>query len=87
MYVRVNDIEARSRNHCCHGKAISITYSECISVALVILHSLCMLHIVLSSVACPVLPHFPTLSHKRHDFRKLVIEHVMCVLILTTTFV
>jgi hypothetical protein len=31
--------EARSRNHCCYGKAVSITYSECVSVALVIQHA------------------------------------------------
>jgi hypothetical protein len=24
------NIEARSRNHCCRGKAISITHSECL---------------------------------------------------------
>jgi hypothetical protein len=34
MYTR--NIEARSRNHRCIRKAISITYSECVSVALVI---------------------------------------------------
>jgi hypothetical protein len=28
--------------------------------------------------------HFPTLSHKGHDFRKQVIEPKMCVLILST---
>jgi hypothetical protein len=38
MYVKRN-IEARSRNHCCCGKAISITYFECVSVALVIQHT------------------------------------------------
>ena len=27
MYKR--NIEVRSRNHCCHGKETSITYSEC----------------------------------------------------------
>ena len=29
MYVQRN-IEARSRNHCCRWKAVSITYSECV---------------------------------------------------------
>ena len=32
-------IEARSCNKCCSGKAISITYSECSSVALGIQHA------------------------------------------------
>ena len=42
--------EARSCNHCCHGKAVSITYSECLSVALVVQHVQRMRLIVLSSV-------------------------------------
>jgi hypothetical protein len=37
--------------------------------------------------ACPALPYFPTLSHKRYDFRKNIIEHKMCVLISSTDFV
>ena len=43
---------------------------------------------MLSSVASPALPCVSTLSHRRHDFRKKkVIEHKMCVLIFSTTFV
>jgi hypothetical protein len=38
-----------SCNHCCSGRAISITYSKCVFVALVIQHAMHMHH---SSVAC-----------------------------------
>jgi hypothetical protein len=41
------NIEARSRNHCCPAKAISTTYSECVSVALVIHHAKRMRRIIL----------------------------------------
>ena len=56
MYKR--NIEARSRNHCCTGKAISITYCQCVSVALVIQHAKRMRRIILSSVACLAVPYF-----------------------------
>ena len=71
-------MEARSRNHCCRGRAKSITYSECVSIALVIQHAKRMRRITLPSVVCPALQYFSTLSHKRDDFRKQkIIEHKM----------
>jgi hypothetical protein len=87
VYVRRHVTLARSRNHCCRRKAISITYSECVSVASVIQHAKRMRRIILPSVACPAAPYFPTLSHKRHDFREKVTEYKTCVLIFSTTFV
>jgi hypothetical protein len=42
----------------------------------------------LPSVACPALPYFSALSHKRHDLGGGGnIEHKMCVLIFSATFV
>ena len=81
------NIEARSRNQSCRGKAISITYSECVYEALVFQHPRRMCRIMLSSVPCRVLQYISTLSHKRYDFQKKVTEHKMCVLIFSTTFV
>ena len=88
-YTYERNIKERSRNHSCRGNAISIRYSECLSVVLVIQHAKRMLHVILSPVTCPALQYFSTLSHKRHDFRKKkkVIEHKMCVLIFSATIV
>jgi len=85
--VRKRNNEERSNNHCCRGKAISITYSECVSVALGIQHAMHMRHVTLSSVACPALQNFSTLSHKRNDFRKKTLLNKKRVLIFSVTFV
>jgi hypothetical protein len=79
--------QTRSRNHCCLGKSISITYSECVSVILVMQHAKRLLRVILLSVACLAVPYFSTLSHKLHDFRENVTERKMCGLIFSTTFV
>jgi len=40
-------------------------------------------HTILSTVVFLAVSYFSTLSHKRHEFRKKIIEHKMCVLILS----
>ena len=59
MYIQRN-IEARSRNRCYHGKVINITYSECVSVVLIIKHATRMRRIILLLVACLALLYFST---------------------------
>jgi hypothetical protein len=69
MYVQRN-VEARSPNNCCREKAIGITYSECVFVALLVQHAMRMRRIILSYVACLAPPYVSTLSHKCHEFQK-----------------
>ena len=59
-------------------KKISIKYSECVFVALIIRQPTRMLN-VLSSVACLILPYSFTLSHKRQDFREKKLLNIKCV--------
>ena len=47
----------------------NITYSECVSTALVIHHAMRMRCIILSLVDYRALPHLFALTYKRHDFR------------------
>jgi len=76
------------RVYCWHGKAISVPYSACVSVAFNYLRfSLRMRFILLLPVACLAVPYISTVSHKLHDSREEVIGHKMCVLIFSTNFV
>jgi hypothetical protein len=63
MYVKHN-IQGRSRNRCCRGKAISNKYYNCVSAALVIQHAKRVHSIIVSHVACLDLPYSSTVSHK-----------------------
>ena len=64
------------------GKAVSITQHGCMFVALGIQHKMRTRHDMWSSVVSPVLPYFPTLSHKRHDFRKKKLTQNLCFVYL-----
>jgi hypothetical protein len=63
-------IEACPQNHFYHGKAISVTYSKCVSVAVVIQHAMRMCRIILLFMTCLAVLYFSTLSHKRHDLQQ-----------------
>jgi len=77
--------QARSYNNCCGGKTISITYFDCVFVALVIRHATRMRHNFTRGL--PRSKIFFHISHKRYVFRKEVIEHEMCILIFSTPFI
>jgi hypothetical protein len=62
------NIKESSRNRYCRGQAISITYSECVSVALGIQHARCLSRIILSFVTWSALPYFSTYLTKGRDF-------------------
>jgi hypothetical protein len=67
---------------------MSITYSECVPVALVIHHAMRMRRIILSYMVCVALPTFSThIISQRARFSKNVTENKRCVLIFSTTFV
>jgi hypothetical protein len=70
-------IEAHSRNHCCHGKTLSITHFEYVFVALVVQDAkgLCCVMLSVASLA------------PQHDFWEKVMEYKMCVLVSSTLFV
>ena len=75
----------RTYSHCCTGKAISITNSVCVFVALGIQHAMRMRRIVICDLSGSTifLPHY--LINGKIFFK--VTEHKICVLLLRTTFV
>jgi hypothetical protein len=75
MYVK-RSIEARSFYHYCRGKTKTITYCECVCIQ----QKMRMSYIVICDLPLFTICIFPTFSHKRHDFKK-IIEHKKCVLI------
>jgi len=64
----INITETSSRNHCCHGKTISVTYSECVSVALVTQHAMRMRRIVICGPSGSTI--FFHIISQTYDFRK-----------------
>jgi len=71
---RKHNIEARSRNHCCHQRTKSITYS----VALVIQHVKPMPHIILHLWPDRLYHIFPHYLNNGTIFEKKI-QHKMCV--------
>ena len=69
-------MEERSFNHCCSGKSVGITYSECVFVAFGIKHAMRMRHIVICGLSdSKYILHYPI---NGTIFEKKVIEHNMC---------
>ena len=71
----------RVRATSCSGKAIRITYSECVCVCLALgVHHAMRMRLSMSSVACPAQQCLSTLSHKQHDSRgKKMLLNIKCV--------
>ena len=82
------NIQVPSHNHCFIGKAISITYSECVFVALGVEHAMRMRRVVLSLpvLLYRVFPHY-LINGTIFGGGRGVTEHKIFVLIFSKSFV
>jgi hypothetical protein len=87
MYVLRNS-EASLCKHCSHGKAISITYSECVFVVLISQHAKRMRHTILSLQPVRLYGIFPHYLINGTIFggKNKVFKVKMCVLVSYTNF-
>jgi hypothetical protein len=81
-----SNTEARSRDHSCRGKAISITHSECVCS---LSYPAREAHAPYCTVSCGLsgATIFCRIISLTARFSEKVIEHKMCVFISSTTFV
>ena len=69
MYVQRN-IEARSLNHCCRGKAISLNVMSVFIIASVIRHAKRMRRVILPFADCLIPPYFSSYLINGANFGK-----------------
>jgi len=81
MYKR--NIQVRSRNHYCSGKAISVTYSECVFVALCKQHA--VRHITICGLSDSTI-FLHIISQTGRFSKKKALEQKTCVLIFSAAF-
>jgi hypothetical protein len=77
--------EARSRDHCCGGKAMRITYCECVFVALCIQHAKRSRHIFICGLSGSTI-FFHVISEKTRFSGEKVIQYKMRILTFSTHF-